>query len=114
MRPFLRISMASAALALAGLGNAPALAADWYFYVQNNSSSAITKLEVRERSGSWGFFQLGGASAPGRNVRLDWDASTNNEDCLQYIRATFADGATSEPAAFNFCEDLDTPIVFED
>ena len=92
----------------------PAHAADWYFYVQNDSSSRITRLEAKEKGGSWGVFDLGGGIAAGEKVRLDWSSSTNNEDCKQSLRATFADGSVSQPTVFDFCADLDTPIVFSD
>ena len=105
------LAVASAALA-AGIG--PAWTADWYFYVQNDSRSAITRLEVKEKGGSWGRFDLDGGIAAGQKVRIDWDASTNNQDCKQSIRATFADGSSSAPTKFDFCADLDTPIVFSD
>lgn len=96
-----------------GLSGA-AQAADWYFLVQNDSRSAITRLEVRQRGGSWGSFNLGGGIASGEQARINWDASTNNEDCKQSIRATFADGSSSDPTSIDFCSDLNTPIVFSD
>ena len=106
-----RIVVLSALVAWIG---GPAQAATWYFYVQNSSRSAITRLETREKSGSWGQFDLDGGIAAGQKVRIDWAKSTDNEDCKQSIRATFADGTTSEPAVFDFCDDLNTPIVFSD
>jgi hypothetical protein len=102
------------AAALWGIAVAPALAGDWYFYVQNDSSSRIIRLEAKEKGGSWGSFDLDGGIASGDKVRLDWYASTNNEDCKQSLRATFADGSVSDPTTFDFCADLDTPIVFSD
>jgi hypothetical protein len=93
---------------------APAQAGGWYFYVQNSSKSAITRLEVREKGGSWGQFDLDGGIAAGQKVRIDWARSTDNEDCKQSIRAGFADGTSSEPTTFDFCDDLNTPIVFSD
>lgn len=101
------------AAVLLGIGTA-AQAADWYFYVQNDSRSAITRLEVRESGGGWGSFDLGGGIAAGEKTRIEWAASTNHEDCKQSLRATFADGSTSAPAVFDFCADLNTPIVFSD
>ena len=104
----------AAAAGLLGLCLGPVQAADWYFYVQNDSSSRITGLQAKEKGGSWGSFDLGDGIAVGEKVRLDWYASTNNEDCKQSIRATFADGSVSAPTVFDFCADLDTPIVFSD
>jgi len=107
--------IAAAALgALLGSLAAPAAAAEWYFYVQNSSSSKLTRLEVRQKGGAWGRFNIGSGIAPGRKVRLEWDKSTDNQDCQQTMRAFFADGTSSDPAVFDFCSDLDTPIVFSD
>ncbi len=92
----------------------PALAEQWYFYVQNASSTAITRLETKEKGGAWGFFSLDGGIRSGETVKLFWDQSTNSDDCQQFIRATFSDGSTSEPVMFDFCKDLDDPIVFSD
>jgi len=96
------------------LSASPAGAEQWYFYVQNKSSSRITQLETKEKGGSWGSFNLDGGIRSGETSKLIWDASTNTQDCKQYIRASFADGSTSEPVLFDFCKDLDDPIVFED
>lgn len=89
-------------------------AADWYFYVQNDSSSRITRLEAKQKGGRWGSFNLGGGIGAGKTVRLEWAASTNDQDCKQSLRATFADGSVTDPTLFDFCNDLDTPIVFSD
>lgn len=109
--------MTGLALALAAVFSgvsSGARAAEWYFYVQNNSRFAITRLEVRQSGGPWGSFDLAGGIAPGRTTRIDWAASTSHEDCHQSLRATFADGSTSAPTTFDFCSDLNTPIVFSD
>ena len=103
-----------AAAALVVYLHGPAQAADWYFYVQNNSSSRITGLQAKEKGGGWGSFDIGNGIAVGEKVRLDWYASTNDQDCKQSLRATFADGSVSDPTVFDFCADLDTPIVFSD
>lgn len=100
--------------ALSGVDAGPAQAADWYFYVQNSSSSRITGLQAKEKGGSWGHFDIGDGIAAGEKVRLDWASSTNDQDCKQSLRATFADGSVSAPTVFDFCADLDTPIVFSD
>jgi len=104
----------SVALALSSSLSGSAQAADWYFYVQNDSSSRITRLEVKQKVGRWGSFNLGGGIAPGKKVRIEWAASTNDQDCKQSLRATFADGSVTDPTSFDFCNDLDTPIVFSD
>jgi len=92
----------------------PVQAAEWYFYVKNDTSSAITRLEAKEKGGSWLQFDLNGGIRAGKKVRIDWAASTNDDDCKQFVRATFADGSVSSPTLFDFCSDLDTPIVFSD
>jgi hypothetical protein len=98
---------------LLGIGGA-AQAADWYFYVQNNSRSAITRLQVKEKGGPWGAFNLGGGIASGQKTRIEWGANTNNQACNQIIQASFADGSKSQELVVDFCKDLDTPIVFSD
>lgn len=109
-------SRVSFALAVGTLGlalqAAPASAEQWYFWVENKSSAAIQKLEVSEDQSNWGYFELGSAIAPGEKEKLIWDSSTDNEDCTQWIRATFSDGSESQPAQFDFCKDLDIPIEF--
>jgi hypothetical protein len=114
LRAFRRyfIGCAVFASAIAPSLASPAQAAEWYFYVENNSGSSITRLEVKEQGGSWKRFNLNGGIRPGRQARVDWAASENNGDCKQFIRATFANGSTSSPAMFDFCNNLDTPIVF--
>ncbi len=105
---------AGAALALGCLWCSSGQAADWYFYVQNDTSSRITGLEAKQKGGPWGSFDLGRGIAPGKKARLEWDSSTNDQDCKQSLRATFADGSVSAPTLFDFCTDLATPIVFSD
>lgn len=107
------VALAVATLSLA-LQAAPAAAEQWYFWVENKSSAAIQKLEVSEDQSQWGYFELGGAIAPGEKEKLIWDSSTNSEGCTQWIRATFSDGSSSQPAQFDFCKDLDTPIEFSE
>ena len=60
-----------------------AQAAEWYFYVKND--------------GSWLKFNLNGGTGAGKNVQLDWAASTISHYCNQLVRATFADGSVSGP-----------------
>ncbi|MDX2255063.1 MAG: hypothetical protein NW214_06070 [Pseudanabaenaceae cyanobacterium bins.39] len=93
---------------------APAMADQWYFYVKNNSNSKITGLFVSETGSSWGYFDIGSGIAPGEKSQLFWDKSTNSELCNQFVKASFADGTESAPTKINFCQDLDTPIVFSE
>ncbi len=92
---------------------ASASADQWYFYVQNNSSSAIKKLLVGEPNKSWGMFDIGSGIASGENTKMIWDSSTDGQLCRQWIKAEFADGSESTPVVIDFCQDLDDPIVFQ-
>ena len=98
---------------LLGISGA-AQAADWYFYVQNNSRSTLTRLDVKQKGGPWGGFDIGSGIASGNKTRIEWGANTNNQACNQIIRATFADGSMSKELVVDFCNNLDTPIVFSD
>lgn len=90
-----------------------ASAQQWYFYVKNNSDSTIKKLLVAEPKKPWGAFDIGAGIAPGQNVKMIWDSSTDNEACTQWIKAQFADGSESTPSTIDFCKNLDDPIVFQ-
>ena len=87
-----------------------ALANEWSFKVKNSAGIKIVRIEVKEKGGRWGRFDLSGGISPGRTMTLAWDSSTNNQDCVQSIRATFSDGSYSSPAKFDFC---DTPLTTE-
>lgn len=105
--------VAALATLLIGISGA-AQAADWYFYVKNDSRTALTRLDVKEKGGPWGAFNIGRGIGSGQKVRIEWGANTNNQACNQIIRATFADGSMSKELVVDFCKDLDTPIVFSD
>lgn len=108
-----RFLVATSAL-LVSLAFTPAQAADeYYFYVQNKTDSRITKLQVSEDKKTWGYFDIGKGIPPGKKVKLTWDSSSDDEECKQWVKAVFADGSTSELTKMDFCEDLDTPIVFD-
>jgi hypothetical protein len=100
-------------LAASFVTNIAPASAEWYFFVQNASSSAITSVLVSETGESWGYFDIGAGIAKGEKVQLVWNKSTEGERCNQLIKATFADGTESPAATINFCQDLDSPIVFE-
>jgi hypothetical protein len=90
----------------------PVQAAECCFFIKNDTSSVITRLEAKEKGGSRLKFDLNGGIRAGKKVRMDWAASRNDDDCKQFARATFADGSISSPTLFDFCRDLDTLIVF--
>jgi hypothetical protein len=112
---FKRNLLVSAGLFAIGLGaNVASVSAEqWYFYVTNGSTATISNLLVSETGNSWGEFDIGTGIGSGEKSKLVWDSSTNNESCKQYIKAVFSDGSESNPAKFDFCKDLDTPIVFQ-
>lgn len=91
----------------------PAAAEQWYFWVKNNADADIQKLLVSESQQQWGYFEIGEGIAPGEQVKLIWNESTNNEACVQWVKAEFSDGSQSKPSKINFCQDLDSPLVFE-
>jgi len=91
---------------------APASAEQWYFWVKNDSDAKLQKLLVSEDKHKWGYFDIGAGIAPGAQEKMVWDSSTNTQSCTQWIKAEFSDGQESEPARFNFCKDLDDPIIF--
>jgi hypothetical protein len=85
----------------------------WYFYVENSTDSKMTKLSASEDGRTWKKFNIGSGIRAGVTTKMIWSSSTNNESCKQYLKAKFADGSISKSRKFNFCKDLDDPIVFE-
>ena len=77
---------------------------EYSFKVTNNTDSTIEKLLVAEAGKKYGYFDIGKGILPGKTVTLVWDKSTNNQGCVQYFKAVYADGTESEPAKFDFCE----------
>ncbi len=85
---------------------------EYSFKVTNNTDSTIKKLLVAEAGKKYGYFDIGKGIEPGKTVTLVWDKSTNNQACVQYFKAVYADGTESEPAKFDFCED-ELELVFD-
>ena len=77
---------------------------EYKFKVHNNTKQDIKKIEVSENGKSWGVFDIGSGIKAGATDTLVWDKSTDNGNCEQYFRATFADGEVSDAVKFNFCE----------
>jgi hypothetical protein len=77
---------------------------EYKFKVHNNTKQDIKKIEVSENGKSWGVFDIGSGIKAGATDTLIWDKSTDDENCDQYFRATFADGEVSDAVKFNFCE----------
>ena len=95
------IAFGFAAAAMAG----SAQAAEYSFTATNTTDSAITKVFVSQDKKEWGYFDVGSGIKPGETSNLVWSQSTNNENCEQWVKASYADGSESEPAKFDFCED---------
>lgn len=102
-----------AALFLVGMTAKIAAAEQWYFYVQNDSDSKMTKLYASEDGESWGFFDIGSGIKPGKSAKLIWSHSTDDQSCKQYLKAKFSDESEVKTAKIDFCNDLDDPIVFQ-
>lgn len=89
-------------------------AEEYHFKVTNKSSAKIVKIQTSPDKKNWGDFDIGGGIKIGNTVTLVWDESTNDQPCVQWIRAKFSDGGWSTPSKENFCEDMENPIVFTD
>ena len=103
---FLRISVLAAAFVLMSFTAAFAQSNEEFsFKVTNNTDTTIKKLLVSQDGKKYGYFDIGKGIASGATVTMVWDKSTNNEKCVQYFKAVFADGSESEPVKFDFCEE---------
>lgn len=76
------------------------------FKVKNNTRVKITELLVAEPGAKqWKYFNIGTGINPGYTMRLIWHESTNDEQCIQWFKAVYANGNYSAPAKFDFCAD---------
>jgi hypothetical protein len=80
-------------------------AAEYSFEVKNSTKDKVTKLEASEDGKEWGAFDIGAGIKSGETVKLVWDKSTDEGNCEQKIRATYADKSKTEETEFDFCED---------
>ena len=78
---------------------------EFSFKVTNNTNSTIKKLLVSEDGKTYGYFNIGNGIGSGKTVTLVWNQSTNDENCVQYFKAVFADASESAAVKFDFCED---------
>jgi hypothetical protein len=101
---FAKVLMLAVAVVLMSGTLSVARTPEYKFKVHNNTKSAIKKLYVSEDGKKWGFFDIGSGIAAGATVELVWDKSTDNGNCEQWFKVTFADGETSEAVKFDFCE----------
>lgn len=101
-------------IALSVVVSPSALSADkeYSFKVHNKTDQVITGILVSENKSKWGKFDIGKGIPGGATVKLVWAASTNDEECKQWVKALYSDGSESKPAKFDFCED-DLEIEFE-
>ena len=74
------------------------------FKVHNNTKQDIKKIQVSQDGKKWGYFDICSGIKAGATEELVWDKSTDNENCEQYFKATFADGEESDAVKFDFCE----------
>lgn len=83
------------------------------FNITNSTKSKITSVEASEDGKTWGKFDMGKGLAAGASTTITWDASTDDSGCEWQVKASYADGSESEPAAFDFCE-KDLEIEFSE
>lgn len=91
----------------------PAVGQAYSFQIANNSSSKLTKLEVSEDGKEWSYFDIGSGVPANSTADATWDSSTDDSNCEWQVRASFADGTSSAPTTFDFCEE-DLVVEFSD
>ncbi len=99
-----KVLLLAAALVLMSATLGLAKANEYKFKVHNNTKQAIKKLLVSEDGKKWGEFDIGNGIAAGATEELEWDKSTDSENCEQYFKVQFADGEWSDAVKFDFCE----------
>lgn len=102
---FVRMTLLSVALMLMSVGASYAQSEEFTFKVYNRTDTTIKKLLVSQDGKKYKYFDIGKGIAAGASATLVWDESTNNENCVQWFKAVYADGSESQPAKFDFCED---------
>ena len=110
----LRMSVFSAFLVLMSFSASYAQDGEVSFTVHNRTNSRITRLLVAEPGKkTWKFFDVGTGIAAGKSAELVWDKSAYNENCIQWVKAVYADKSESTPVKIDFCED-DLELEFTD
>lgn len=102
---FVRMTLLSCALMLMSFGVSYAQDSEYSFKVYNRTDTTIKKLLVSQDGKKYGYFDIGKGIAAGASATLVWDQSTDDENCVQWFKAVYADGSESAPVKFDFCED---------
>lgn len=102
---FVRMSILAVAFILFSFTAANAQDSEFSFKVFNKTRTKIVKLLVSETGKNYGYFDIGAGIAPGKSMTLVWDKSTDNEACVQWFKAVYADKSESAPVKFDFCEE---------
>lgn len=111
---FIGMALLCAAFILMNFAGANAQQSEYSFKVHNRTDSRIKRLLVAEPGQKkWSFFDIGAGIASGKSMTLVWDESTNDENCVQWFKAVYADDSQSEPVKIDFCED-DLELEFTD
>ncbi len=105
------LPMTMTALGLASMLSPAFGEEQWYFYVTNNTGATLTEL-VASQGDQSGSFDLNGGIPTGKTVKILWAQHTNDLPCKALLKAHFDDGSDSKSAEFDFCKNLDDPIVF--
>lgn len=108
------MTLLSVAFVLTSVSFSYAQDSSYSFTVYNKTNTRITKILVAEPGKTkWSFFDVGAGIAPGKSMKLVWNKSTDNETCVQWVKAVYADKSESTPVKFDFCED-DVEMEFTD
>ncbi len=103
---FFKMGLLSVVIVLTSFSVGYAQDSQHSFKVVNKTDSRITKLLVAEPGKkTWRFFDVGRGIAPGASMKLVWNSSTDDESCVQWVKAVYMDKSQSEPVKFDFCEE---------
>lgn len=102
---FIKMSFLAIAFVLLSFTASNAQESEFSFKVYNRTNVTIKKLLVSEDGKTYGYFDIGAGIAAGKSVTLVWDKSTNDENCVQWFKAVYADKSESAPVKFDFCEE---------
>lgn len=109
----IRMSFLAIALGLASFTAGYAQDSEFSFKIVNKTSSTIKKLLVSSDGKKYGFFDIGSGVAPGKSATMVWSKASDNDPCMQWVKAVYADKSESTPVKFDFCEE-DLELEFTD